>query len=129
MRRLSLAALVVGTLMLAGCGGDIGPPSAPTTVDGAELFEARALGATPGCVTCHSLTPEHTLVGPSLGDLASRHSELDGEGLAEHIRTSIVDPEGDASKRWSTSMPDEYAELLSDAQVEAVVDYLLEVSS
>ena len=120
------ALLQFGTaLLLTACGGSADDPPATTrgvqTV-GAELFAERVIGANPGCVTCHSLEPGATLVGPSLNEV---RSPVEGLSAAEYVRESIVDPDayvgdgyrpGQMTAGWDT--------LLTDEQIESLVAFL-----
>ncbi len=112
-----------------GCGGEtvVVPP---TTTDGEELFMLRAMGGEPGCVTCHSLAEGSTIVGPSLFGIAGRAGgRVTGLEAGPYLRQSIVDPDAyvvdgfDAGK-----MPGVWGEVLSAEQVDALVDYLLELT-
>ena len=68
MKRIVLICLV----LLAGCGGGSGTETDTNgdTRTGQELFEQRILGPNAGCITCHSLDPDTTLVGPSIAGIA-----------------------------------------------------------
>lgn len=129
MSRFLLAA-VVTCVILSACGGT--SDSTTTAAErrggvdtfGIELFEERVVGANPGCVTCHSLEEDVTLVGPSLFAVESR---VDGLTAAEYVRESIVDPDayvvagfvpGQMNPGW-----DDY---LSAEQIESLVALLVE---
>lgn len=91
-----LLALAVLLMTAAGCA-DATQPATTTTdrrggVDsfGLELFEERVVGANPGCVTCHSLEENVTLVGPSLFAI---ESPVAGLTTAEYVRQSIIEPD------------------------------------
>ena len=109
-----LAAAAIAFAAVAAVTGDgegeaVSPAASPTAVaDGSELF------ARMGCGSCHTLAAAgaHGQIGP---DLDTR--------LASHTRASltakIVDP-GQASM-----MPADFGERMSDAELEALVNYLL----
>lgn len=129
MTRVMVSAVVATIAMASSCsaGGEV---AGPTTTVGSELFELRAIGSEPGCVTCHSLTPDVVLVGPSLADVGARAaSTLPDLDAAGYLRQSIIDPQAHIAYEATSDMPKRYAELLSAQQVEAIVAYLLEVSS
>lgn len=101
-------------------------PVASAAPDGQEVFERKVLVDRPGCVTCHSLTPDVVLVGPSLAGLVAR-AEREQPGTPQnYIRESITDPEAIVQPGFSSPMP---VPALTDAEVAAVVDYLMEVGS
>ncbi|MGD2059425.1 MAG: c-type cytochrome [Acidimicrobiia bacterium] len=123
MRRRSVFGLtIVFALVLAACGGggDGGG------LDGEELFSQTVLEGQAGCVTCHSLSPDQVLVGPSLATIGSeagsRVEGLDAEG---YIRQSIVDPGAHVVEGFADNLMPTWGEILSDSQVSALVDYLL----
>ena len=104
--------------------------AAPTTNDGQELFELRAMGGQAGCVTCHSLVPNREIVGPSLAGLSDRADNrvpgLDGDA---YVRQSIVDPRAHVVDGFEPDkMPDSFGDVLTEVQLDALVDYLLEQS-
>ena len=119
---------VLSSLVVNGCGGEtvVVPP---TTTDGEELFMLRAMGGEPGCVTCHSLAEGSTIVGPSLAGVAGRASGrvagLDGRS---YLKQSIVEPDAYVVDGFeSGKMPGVWGEVLSPEQVDALVEYLLEL--
>ncbi|MCP4964834.1 MAG: MBL fold metallo-hydrolase [bacterium] len=123
-----LAALVF--ILLTGCGGgesDVIAVDAGVDSLGAELFQERVVGASPGCVTCHSLDEGVTLVGPSLYDLAQRAAtRVPGLSAVEYVRQSIVAPEAFIAPDFSAGqMVGNWAELLSADQIDSLVEYLL----
>lgn len=130
----SALVLVLGVLASAGCGGS--DPSPAPTVDerrltsfGLDLFEERVIGSNPGCVTCHSLDEGVTLVGPSLfgiGTIASSRSA--GMTAAQYLRESIVAPDEYVGDGFSTGlMPGDWAEYLTEEQIDSLVEALLEL--
>lgn len=82
------------------------------------------MGPHPGCVTCHSLEPDVTLVGPSLAGVESR---VAGMSDADYIRRSIVDPDADTVAGFAAGlMRPDWEDYLSADQIESLVDFLLE---
>lgn len=127
--RVLLWAIVIATVT-AGCSapGSNNPP--PETTNGEELFELKALGRSPGCVTCHSLAPDQVLVGPSLSGVFERAGDrVEGMSAEQYVRTSITAP-GDyvVADFDPEKMPRDYGELLTDVQIDALVDYLREAT-
>ena len=123
MRRIALVLLLV----LAGCGGDSGGDVPSTVRPGQDIFEERILGPNPGCVTCHSYDPDTTLVGPSIAGVAVRaQTRVSGQTAAEYLRESIVSPSAYVVDTFDDGkMPADWAEILTEAEIEAVVGYLL----
>jgi mono/diheme cytochrome c family protein len=127
MRLVSLA-LIGLILLLAACGREQSTSPArvvagPSTY-GRELFEERVIGPNPGCVTCHSLEPDVTLVGPSLAGVGSR---VAGMSDADYIRQSIVDPDAYVVPGYEAGlMLQDWQDYLSPDQIESLIDFLLE---
>jgi cytochrome c oxidase subunit 2 len=98
-----------------GGGGDA------ESTDGRELF---ASAATPtACGSCHTLADAQATgtTGPNLDEV------LPGQDEAA-IRQSITDPEAQISEGFSGGLMPNYGESLSEEQVDALVEYLTEVS-
>jgi len=124
MKRIALVLLLV----VAGCGGGDSGGDVPSTVrPGRDIFEARILGPNPGCITCHSYDPDTTLVGPSIAGVAVRaQTRVSGQTAAEYLRESIVSPSAFVVDGFDDGkMPADWVESLTDAEIEAVVGYLL----
>lgn len=126
--RTGLAVVAITSLTTCTAPGSTAPP--PTSTDGRELFGLRALGGSPGCVTCHSLTPEYVLVGPSLAGVADRAGgRVDGMDADAYLNQSIVDPSAHIVETFDgPKMPDNYGDILSEEQVSALVAYLKETT-
>lgn len=117
-------------LVLIGCSAPGSNNPAPTTTDGEELFALKAIGGNAGCVTCHSLTPDHVLVGPSLAGVADRAAgRVEGMNAEEYLRQSIVAPAEHVVDTFDANkMPDNYEDILSEEQLDALVSYLKEAT-
>ena len=90
------------------------------------------------CAACHALTPETTLVGPSLAGVATRAVERvrepGYEGGAEspeaYLRESVLEPSRHLvpGERFASAgrslMPEAYGQTLSAEQIDDVVAYL-----
>ena len=84
--------------------------------DGAQVFDDQ------GCGGCHTLAAAGATgtVGPVLDSTLKGDSE-------EVIRTSIVDPNADIERGFPpNTMPDNYGEILSPEELDALVKYLAE---
>lgn len=129
-RRCVLLHVAVAVAIATGCSapGSNNPP--PATTNGEELFELKALGRSPGCVTCHSLAPDQVLVGPSLAGVFERAGgRVEGMSADQYVRSSITAPgEYVVANFDPEKMPRDYGELLTDEQIDALVDYLREVT-
>lgn len=126
--RAGFAVIAIASITNCAAPGSSAP--APMTTDGAELFDLRAIGGSPGCVTCHSLTPEYVLVGPSLAGVADRAGgRIDGMDADAYLTQSIVDPGAHIVATFTgPTMPDTYGEILSEEQISALVAYLEETT-
>ncbi|MFW6089156.1 MAG: c-type cytochrome [Gemmatimonadota bacterium] len=91
--------------------GDAPSGTAAAETDPATLME------TFGCVACHA--PEESAVGPSLAAMADLERD--------YIRLSILYPAADTAagfEAFAGTMPTNFGEQLTAAQLEALVDYL-----
>jgi cytochrome c oxidase subunit II len=106
-------------------GGQAGGGGQTAAVDAKAIFtQGNQAGAT-ACGGCHKLADAGTQggVGPDLD------SVLKGKDAA-FIKQSIVDPNAEIAKGFSANiMPPNYAQLLSGAEVDALVKYLEEVAA
>ena len=98
-------------------GGDGGAAAA----DGKTLFTS---GAQPACSSCHTLADagSSATTGPVLDDVLEGRSK-------EEIRRSITDPGAELAEGFQNIMPPTYGEDLSGPELDALVDYLSEVTS
>lgn len=103
-------------------GGETGeaPPAeaAGDPAAGKEVFDS----AEPACGSCHTLEAAGAsqTLGPNLDEgLADKD--------ADFIRESIVNPDAEIAEGFSAGlMPKNYGEVMSDAQLDSLVEYLLE---
>ena len=91
---------------------------------GEELFTSQ------GCVGCHTIEGvSQGVVGPDLTDIGDEAEERAQEaGVADaaaYIRESIVAPECPSGPCPPGVMPQNFGAALSEAQVDALVEYLL----
>ncbi len=113
--------------------GNVTPKSTPTPVApmtiGEMIFRNGANGA-PACITCHSLDPKVTGVGPSLFNLRDSASQrVKGVDARAYIRTSILDPNAYIVKGYPANlMYQDFGTRLSKAQIESLVDFVLSLS-
>lgn len=101
----------------AGAGGD--------RDDGATVF------TTAGCGACHAFAPAGTdaEVGPPLDDLAAAADDA-AMPVEEFVRQSIVDPNARVASGYQPDvMPDTYENTLTEEQLDALVQYLVEAEA
>lgn len=127
MRLLPLLLL----LLLAACASPAATPAPPLTPRpdpntsegrGAALFAGKGR-----CATCHALSPDTVIVGPSLAGIANRAAtRVEGRTAEQYIEESILNPDayrppGFESQQMDTSL----AKLLTVDEVEELVAYLM----
>ncbi len=126
--------LLTFTLLLAACGGGVDDTndtedSLDLAARGEQLYKQVTIGSasSPGCVTCHSLEEGVSLVGPSHASLGARAgSQVAGQSAEDYIRESIIDPNAHVVDGYSPGvMYQNYANELTDEQVDALVAYML----
>lgn len=124
-----VAALCVLAIAVAGCGGGGDSPSDSGSAarSGEALFEERVVGPNPGCITCHSLDPGTTLVGPSLAGVGSRAADrVPGLSEEEYLRQSILEPSAYVVDGFVDGlMPGDWGDVLTAAEVDGLVAYLV----
>jgi cytochrome c oxidase subunit 2 len=115
----------VGKQTQPAAGGAAGGGGQQAAVDAKKLFtQGNQAGAT-ACGGCHKLADAGTQggVGPDL------NAVLKGKD-ANFIRTSIVDPNAEIAKGYSANiMPANFGQVLSKAELDALVKYLEEVAA
>jgi cytochrome c oxidase subunit II len=92
---------------------------------GASKNPGEAVFTTAGCGSCHAFTPAGTdaQVGPSLDAI----KPPGGKSLEEFIRESIVDPDAVIAAGFQPNvMPKTFNQTLSDEQLDALVQYLVD---
>jgi cytochrome c553 len=92
-----------------------GQPSQAVLAEGERLFNDE------GCAGCHSLQAAGATgeVGPNLDEA------LQGRPPA-FIETSIVDPQAEIAQGYQPLMPTDFAQALSQEQIDALVQYLVQ---
>jgi sulfur oxidation c-type cytochrome SoxX len=111
----------------------VGYAAARTGEDEGALAQAGLAGATTGeqiftaagCGACHTLAKANATgtVGPSLDDLAAAA----GNGSPEdYVRESVLDPDAEVAQGFQPGVMPSYEGRLTDEQIQALVEYLLE---
>ena len=77
-------------------------------------------------MTCHSLEPDRVVVGPSLAGIGEQAAtRVPGQSAREYLRTSIVMPDSYVVEGFDPGrMPSNWAAVLTEAEIDALVDYL-----
>ena len=99
-------------------GGETETGGGGGEASGAALFESA------GCAGCHALADAGSTqaIGPDLDSVLAGQDE-------GSVRESIVDPNAEISEGYQPNvMPDDYEEQLSEAELDALVAYLLEAT-
>lgn len=134
IRRTALLVAMLAVTVTA-CGGDsTSEDTAPqagddvaAAVDGEELFNRTVLANNGGCITCHSLTPDKVLVGPSLADIGVTAADrVAGTSASDYLFESITHPDAFVVEGFVAGrMPGNWTEGLSTEEIAALVDYML----
>jgi mono/diheme cytochrome c family protein len=89
---------------------------------GDQIFTAA------GCAGCHTFGPagSNGTIGPSLDELKTQAGKIEpGKSAEEYIRESLEDPGAFIVQGYPNAMPS-FKGRLTDQQIQAVVDYLLQ---
>lgn len=88
----------------------------------------QELHASQGCVACHNVSGDAGGVGPTWkGLFGSQQALTDGTTVLadeEYLRTSILAPQQQLVAGYPPVMPGNYADVLSDQQVQAIIEYI-----
>ena len=96
-----------------------------------EEFFNRPLEGIPhsvSCSSCHSLDPTNTHWAPTVAGISAvAAGRVDGMSDADYLRQSIIDPYAfQVEGEWaSAAMPFQYADVLSDGQINDLIAFLL----
>jgi hypothetical protein len=93
------------------------------------LYQQTVIGTanSTGCITCHSLEPGVTLVGPSHATIgAEAETRVPGLSAEEFLRQSIIDPNEQIADGFTVGMMySNYERELSPQEIEDLVAYML----
>ena len=122
MKKLTLGITFVLalSLLLSACGGD-------ATSAGKDLFAQPVIGASAGCITCHSLDAGTVLVGPSMAGIGTRAaSAVAGLSAEDYLKQSITEPNAHLVEGFDPDvMPATWTSELSTEQIDQLIAYLL----
>lgn len=140
--------LLLCTCVLVGCRGERPAPVDARDLDpfspdsycawqegdpeaGRQLFEQPVLAGVAGCITCHSMAPDVTLVGPSLHGVVERASTRQvGVRADNYLYLSIVAPNQFVVPGFPADvMPTAYAGELSQEEITNLVSYLMTLNN
>ena len=102
---------------------------------GDEAVAGRKLFTDTGCNACHTLADAGSTatVGPELDDLAAqaaRYGKREGQSPTEYAKAAIEDPSAFVVPGFQDGlMPGDYKSQLSAAEIDTLVEYLLNVSN
>jgi len=102
------------------------PTPEGVVVEGAD--PGRVVFSDTGCTACHTISGLSTAtVGPVLDGLASRAGDrVPNLSAEDYIRQSILDPNAYVVSGFESGvMPDNFSEVLSDQQLDDLVNFLL----
>ncbi|MCU0486393.1 MAG: c-type cytochrome [Anaerolineales bacterium] len=126
MKKFSLVLLLMISFLLLACEGT-NSSSASDIKAGELLFKQSAIGSQVGCITCHSLEPDVTLIGPSLAGIGARAATLvAGQSAEVTLTEAIINPDADIAEGFVASiMPKGYEQALTAEQIAQLVAYML----
>jgi mono/diheme cytochrome c family protein len=127
---LLVTAIILFGWLLAACGGEKSGGSTSADPDrGEALYHQTTIGpnAAPGCITCHSLEPGKTLVGPSHAGIATKAASIvPGMSAEDYLRESIVTPDAHVTEGFTTGiMYQNYGKDLTEQEINDLVAYLM----
>lgn len=101
--------------------------SSPVSFDTEAAARGEALAAATGCLACHNID-ESAGTGPGWGGLAGSEVTLvSGETVVAddaYLFNSIVDPVSQVVAGFEAVMPTTYADSLSEAEINDLVEYI-----
>ena len=121
--------LGVGLWLISGqpIGGKATDATSPVSFDSEAASRGEALAASTGCLACHSID-ETSGTGPGWGGLAGSEVTLaSGETVVAddaYLFNSIVDPASQVVSGFEAVMPTTYADSLSEAEINDLVEYI-----
>lgn len=95
--------------------------------NGEVLFNMFQPDASFACSTCHMADSEDRLIGPGLLNIGTRaEGRVDGLSAPDYILQSIIDPSAYVVADYPDQlMPQNWAEIYSESEIDDIVAYLL----
>jgi mono/diheme cytochrome c family protein len=125
MRLKGMIALLAAVFLVA-CGGtaeSAAPPPTPTLSP--QLSAGRQLFVRE-CASCHSLSPNTVIVGPSLAGIATLAADrVPDQDAHTYILVSILTPDAYLVEGFENLMPASFGKKLTGEELDALVAYLL----
>lgn len=121
-------ALAVAVSSCGGAGSTTTTPvdAEPSAAAGETLFTSTVLASRPGCITCHSLSPDVDLVGPSLAGIGTIAADrIPGSAAEDYLQQSILDPDDFIVDEFAAGTMTSWDGVLQPAEVESLVAYLM----
>ena len=121
-----ITSLILVTLCgLAACtAAEPTPPPTPTLsseqITGKRVFASQ-------CGSCHSIDDETVIVGPAMGDIATRaKTRVPGQDARAYLYNSILNPSDYLVEGFNDGlMPQTLAKQMTGEEMDAVIAYLL----
>jgi nitric oxide reductase subunit C len=103
----------------SGSGTAAGGEGNPILELGRTIFSQR-------CASCHSISPNVTIVGPSLAGIPSRAAErVTGQSADAYIRNSILNPSAYVVEGFPDVMQKNFADVVSSREIDALITFLM----
>ncbi len=123
--------LLLGVALWAFSGRPLGAGPAdstsPVSFDSEAAARGEALAAATGCLACHNIDATAS-TGPGWGGLAGSEVTLaSGETVVaddNYLFNSILDPVSQVVAGFDAVMPTTYADSLSEAEINDLVEYI-----
>jgi len=114
---------ITALMLMAACRGETPieptPSLDPLAAKGKQIFNQN-------CATCHALSPDTIIVGPSLAGIASRAgSRLPDTDARQYLGLSILKPDAYLVTGFSDTMPRDFGKKLTGEELDALVAFLL----
>ena len=117
--------LVITLIVLSACSQSSTGNSSDTEIDPALIKKGETIFQA-NCSACHMTTSDVVLVGPSLVGLVERaENKVQGLNAREYIHQSIVEPGAYVNEGFQNLMPDNFEDLLSEEDMDALIAYLM----
>lgn len=124
MKILALIGSIVVLSSLVACSNNVASAQIGNPEQGREIYETGGDAGIP-CKSCHSLDGT-TVVGPGWAGLDERAAErIAGVAAEDYLRQSITAPSAYVVEGYADIMPKDFAERLSDEQINDVIAFML----